>query len=520
MNGLYHLVRADFLERTRRHGFLVMLCLVLYLGYLVNSGQVTLRLETYRGVYNSAWVGSMMTLVVNFLLGWFGFYFVKNSIARDYETGVGQIIATTPVSRVKYMLGKWLSNFLVLGMMVLVLMLAAVVMQLIQREAQIDLWALLAPFLFVALPFMALIAAFAILFESIRWLRGSFGNIVYFFFFIGGLSAVAILLGVNIPLLDWLGFGIFKNSMAVAAKTMYPAYQDGLTLSLVPASAEIQPFFWAGVAWTLPVVLNRLLLIVWSLGFILLSVFFFDGFGSTQTKLSLRRKPASVSHEIDPAIESTSTPKIQLTPLTPSRVRSRFGRIFLAELQLLLKGQPWWWYFAVLGFVAASFLSPLEQLRETVLPFSLLLPTLLWSGLGNRETRLNTHQMVFSAPHPLWNQLSAAWLAGLTIAVLIVAGSAVTFIMDGAISNLTSLLVGVIFIPSLALALGVWTGGSKAFEVVYVLFWYIGLLNKVPELDYVGLHTPDYWLVYLALTLVLLATAVFGRNQQLKGRLG
>ena len=99
MNALYHIVRADCLERTRRYSFLVMLGLVLYLGYSVNIGQITLRLESYRGVFNSAWVGSMMTLVVNFLLGWFGFYLIKNSIARDYETGVGQIMATTPLSR-------------------------------------------------------------------------------------------------------------------------------------------------------------------------------------------------------------------------------------------------------------------------------------------------------------------------------------------------------------------------------------------------------------------------------------
>lgn len=84
LNVLYHLARADFLERTRRVSFLVMLGLVLYLGYLVNIGQVTLRLETYRGLFNSAWVGSMMTLVVNFLLGWFGFYLVKGAVARDY----------------------------------------------------------------------------------------------------------------------------------------------------------------------------------------------------------------------------------------------------------------------------------------------------------------------------------------------------------------------------------------------------------------------------------------------------
>ena len=55
---LYHMARADFLERTRRYSFLVMLGLVLWLGYLVNIGQVTLRLDTYRGVFNSAWAGA------------------------------------------------------------------------------------------------------------------------------------------------------------------------------------------------------------------------------------------------------------------------------------------------------------------------------------------------------------------------------------------------------------------------------------------------------------------------------
>jgi len=181
LHSVYHLARADFLERTRRTSFLVMVGLVLYLGYLVNIGQVTLRLETYRGVFNSAWVGSMMTLVVNFLLGWFGFYLVKGAIARDYQTGVGQIMAATPLSRPLYLQGKWLSNMAVLDLMVFALMIAALVMQLIQREdAVIHVWALISPFLLVALPFMALVAAIAVLFECISWLRGSFGNLVYF----------------------------------------------------------------------------------------------------------------------------------------------------------------------------------------------------------------------------------------------------------------------------------------------------------------------------------------------------
>ncbi|PKN93603.1 MAG: hypothetical protein CVU44_09660 [Chloroflexi bacterium HGW-Chloroflexi-6] len=521
MNVIYHLARADFLERTRRYSFLIMLGLVLYLGYLVNIGQITLRLETYRGVFNSAWVGSMMTLVVNFLLGWFGFYLVKNSIARDYETGVGQIMATTPLSRPVYLLGKWLSNFMVLDLLVLILMLAAVAMQFIQREApQIDFWALSAPFLFVALPFMALVAALAVLFESISWLRGSFGNVVYFFLFIMVIAMVAIMFGGQIPLLDWLGFGVFKSSMAIAAQAAYPAYQGGLALSMVPASAEIQPFEWAGVDWTLSIILPRLAIFGLAIGLTLLGALFFDRFDTSRARLR-GKKAVSGVNEPGPSDEMTSTtaesnPTVRLTPLTAASPRFHFGTLFLAELRLLLYRLPWWWYLVAVGLIAASFFLPLETLRQNILPAALVWPLLVWSGLGYRETRHDTRQMVFSAPRPLWNQIPVAWLAGFVVALLMGGGTLVRFGLADEIASQLSLAAGLLFIPSLALALGVWTGSSKAFEVVYVVFWYLGLLNKVLELDYLGLHTPQNWPVYLLLSLALFALALLGRQRQLK----
>ena len=41
---LYHMARADFLERVRRYGFLMMLGLVVWLGYLAASGQMRMRI--------------------------------------------------------------------------------------------------------------------------------------------------------------------------------------------------------------------------------------------------------------------------------------------------------------------------------------------------------------------------------------------------------------------------------------------------------------------------------------------
>ena len=136
----------------------------------------------------------MTVLVTNTFLGLFGFYLVNDCIERDIRTGVGQIIATTPVSRAAYLVGKWISNFVVLFVLVLILAAAAAVMVLLKREAALDLGALLMPFLAVALPYMALIAALAVVFETVPWLRGAVGNVIYFFLWIFSLIGPGVLM--------------------------------------------------------------------------------------------------------------------------------------------------------------------------------------------------------------------------------------------------------------------------------------------------------------------------------------
>ena len=51
---IYHLARADFLERVRRYSFLVMLGLVVWLGYPAAMGNLVLSVPPdYRGEFNS-----------------------------------------------------------------------------------------------------------------------------------------------------------------------------------------------------------------------------------------------------------------------------------------------------------------------------------------------------------------------------------------------------------------------------------------------------------------------------------
>ena len=514
---LYHLARADFLERVRRYSFLITLGLVLFLGYSIASGQLVLVVgQNYRGVINSAWVGGLMAAIVNFFLGLFGFYLIKGSVSRDYETGVGQIMAATTLKRPLYTLGKWLSNFAVLGVMVALLAVVAVVMQLVYREDPIiNWWALLAPFLLLVLPFMAFTAALGVLFETIGWLRGGLGNVVYFLLYIMVITmlSVWVIVGAS-QSLDLVGMGILQASMGQAAKAVYPGYDGSFKITwMVP---DFQTFYWSGIAWTGELVLSRLGLVLASGGLAALAAVFFDRFNPSRLLRMKKKRATFQALEPVPAIESTPALDVHLTPLTASRFRFRFGSLFLAEMKLLLKGQPWWWYAIALGLLVAQHSAPLAAARS-LLVAAWVWPILLLSKLGCRENIYDTRQMVFSASHPVAAQLSAAWLSAFALTALLGSGAFLRFISAGETFSILGWLCGVFFIPSLALACGVLTGSNKAFEVLYVLWMYM-IIQKMPAFDFIGLTPASPLHIYIPLAFVLAAISIIARRVQLKMR--
>lgn len=512
---LYHLARADFLERIRRDGFLITLGLALFLGYAIASGQLTLVVgQHYRGTLNAAWVGGLMAAIVNFFLGLFGFYLVKGSLRRDYETGVGQIMAATPLKRPLYTLGKWASNFAVLSMMTVILMAVAALMQWLYREEPgFDWWALLAPFLLLTLPFMAFTAALAVLFETIAWLRGGLGNVAYFFLFITVVSLLsfAAMSGAS-PALDLLGMGVLSRSMGQAARAVYPNYDGSFRITWLVS--ELQVFRWDGIAWTSEIVISRLLWLFFSIGIAALSAVFFDRFDTSRPAPNQRTKTASDSPQPAPAIGHLPASNLSLTPLTDARARFRFDALFTAELKLLLKGQRWWWYAIAAGLVAAQFFAPLNSVHN-LLMMAWVWHIFLIGKLGCRETLYNTQQMIFSAPHPLANQLPAAWLAAFMVTALLGSGAWTRFILAGETFSVLGWLTGALFIPSLALALGTLTGRSKTFEALYVPWAYL-LTQRIPAFDFVGFTPASPLRIYLLLSLALLCLAFIARQRQVK----
>lgn len=513
---VYHLARADFLERVRRYGFLVTLGLAVFLGYQAAIGNITLRLNEYRGEFNTAWAGAMMSLIATLFLGWFGFYVVKGSVNRDSESGVGQIMATTPLTRTLYTIGKWFSNFAVLMTMVLILAVFAVIIQFINGEsAQLDVMGLLAPFFLVTTPVMALVAALAVLFETISFLQGGFGNVVYFFLFAFLTPLTDTQFIKDRPGLDPLGLSIFIESMGNAARAKFPGYTSGFSLGIDLESAT-DVFTWTGVDWNPDILFYRTAIFLLAIGLTLLAALFFTRFDPSRRRPRRRNIPASLPEtEVVSTSPALSHP-VHLTPLRGSKSSAPFFRVLSSELKLLLKGQRWWWYAVMLGLILAGAINTAQNSRQFVLMMAWIWPILVWSGMGNRELRNNTQQMVFSSAEPLLRQLPAQWLAGFLVSALAGSGVLVKILSAGDVTGVWAWISAATFIPSLALACGVVSGSHKVFEILYMCLWYIGPLNKVPPLDYPGTTSDGNIGFFVPFSIVLILAAFISRARQLR----
>jgi hypothetical protein len=353
---LLALAAADFRERTRRPGYLVTLATAVVLGYLAlppaTSQWVIMDAGGYRGVYNSAYAATATALAGSLWLMLGGFYVVRSAIARDQHTGVGQILAATPLSRAGYLAGKFCSNLLVLASLAGVLAVTAVVLQLARGESwAVDPGPLLLPFVLFTLPVLAVTAAVAVLFETVPVLRAGVGNIAWFF--LGMFLAIG---GGGVPL---GGLGTVAASMRAALAAQHLPAAAEFSVGFTKVDQPLRTFTWAGLHPSGGFVTGRLILLLAAACLALVPALWFGRFDPARTRprratpdrgatSGATLVPGSVAGS---GADRTPTARRSLTlaPL-PARTRPRlaFRRLLAGEVRILVQGTSrWWWLVAV-----------------------------------------------------------------------------------------------------------------------------------------------------------------------------
>jgi hypothetical protein len=434
-----------------------------------------------------------------------------------------------------YLVGKMLSNLAVLATMVAVLAAAAGAMQIVLGEDRhVQLLPLVTPLALVTLPVMGLVAAMGVCFEVIPFLRGGLGNVAYFFLWIATLSLSAATGRGQAS--EAVGISRVVIEMQAACTKAFPDYAGGgnytMGFNIKDGTWDPRTFVWDGLHWTPEMLAWRAFWMAIPFALTLLASLFFDRFDTQRAGVGGRMarpargrgKPAPQPGEIAeraPAFAASHPVAGRMLSGAAARAgRSRLAALVLAELRIALKGVSRWWWLVALGLAVASLFAPLAAVRGFLVPFALVWPVLRWSAMGTREISHRTDALLFSSPRPIAGLLAAQWLAGWIIAVMASAGALVRFAVTAEWGSLAALLAGVVFIPAMALACGTWTGGGKLFEVLYLILWYGGPMNRIPPIDFVGATQPAAGpgapILFTVAAAALMSLALLGRRRQLR----
>lgn len=520
INSIFHIAKADFLQRIRSYYFLITLAVCVFIIYsfvpAIDAGYRIVSLGNYRGFYNSAWIGSMVAMCVPFFT-LLGFYVINNAVKRDIDTGVGQIIATTRINRIQYLSGKLLSNFAVLLLMLTIIAFMTVVMFLLRGEtSKLELGKLLLPLFILTVPAMFILASLALFFDSIKILSRGGINIAYFFLWIFIVSSA-----LWSPYTDVFGVNTCLNEITKSVSASHPDWngQSGTGILISGSQASCKVFIWEGMKWTPEIFLQRIFWMCAAFSLVLLASLQFNSFDTVETKAKRRRtwwfmKGQTVlpEHDIAPM-------RIRYRDLPVAKARFSFIKLSVAELRLMLKGRAMLWLLLTAGLWIASVFTPLNIAYKYFLPLLWFLQTLILSTLGSRELANRCNEYIFSAASPLQRQLPATFSAAVILMLTLAIPVLLRVFFSGNFYGVYAILTGALFIPAFAIASGILTGGSKLFEVTFTVIVY-GILNGVPFFDFTGAikesHETGIAHYLLAITILLVILALTGRKYQIR----
>jgi hypothetical protein len=466
---------ADFRDRVRRPAYLVTVLGAVALGYLAappgTSDYAMFKVGGFRGMYNSSYLGTLLALVGALWLALGGFYVVKNAITKDTSSGVGQILAASPVRNLAYLLGKFLSNLLILSTMAGFLALTALGMLLLRGESgTIDPIGLWLPFPLLCLPALAVSAAAAVLFESVRPLRGGAGNILWFFAFLAASAGGWFTIG-----LSEITASLRKDLLAQHPEVTETEISLGLTVEEV----GLQTFRWSGLEVTGGLVAGQLGLLLAAVLIAAVPAVWFSRFDPSRARLPVRTAAGRPSDPEPVAGAFTAT-----RPRTAVRRGNPFRRLVAGELRVLLKGQSRWWWAGLVGLTGLALFVPAAGGLNVVLLLAWIWPVLVWSRMGAHAFVHEVHVLV-EAGSGAHRRALAEWLAGAAVAALAGAGPLIRMLLTGDGAGVAAWVAGAALIPALALLLGSLSRSPRLFQVVYLGLWY-AVLNRTAAVDFLG----------------------------------
>jgi len=487
------IILADFRIRFRRLSTLVIFLLLSAMAYAwvpdPATGRALLQINGQRALYNSAAVGMATAALCGLFIGLVGFYVISNTIGRDARSRCGFVIASTNAGSLEYLIGKFAGNVVFLATFTFGFMCSSMLMILVRGEAALQPFIFAKQYLLIVPSVIVSVSAIALLFESIPFLSGRFGDVAYFFVWI-------VLLGVTVSAIENGGspgiYGAFDISGLgfMIHSLKHQLHTSSISVGAMTFDAHKGTFIFDGLHLTRAWIVPRLLSMLMPVPILLLSRVFFHRFDPVRVKQSSVKQRDSVLARINRLFKPLTAGSMSLVARGrgPSLVRSA-----VADALLTITAAP----LLALAMLLVSFVAP---------PYVVIAGLgIAIAGIASRETQAGTSALAFAAPYIQPRFVAFKLLS--TLFVLL--PFAVVPLLR---SRSIGFAVGIFFLAAAATFLGFVSSNAKTFTVLFLTFWYVAVNDKgaTPALDFAGFNhsaTPLVTVTYALIALGFIAAA-------------
>ena len=477
------IVRADFLVRFRRPSTLVVFLLLSAFAYLwipaPSSGRALLQVNGHRALYNSGAIGMATASIAMIFVGLFGFYVISNAVRRDIVTRCGVVAASTPMRTIEYLLGKFLGNVAFLSTFTAGFMLSSMATLAIRAEAPMEPLVFVRQYLLLTPAAITFVSALAVLFESIRWLSGKFGDAIYFFLWVTSLGVVAsqeagkggIRWGRYV---DFTGFGF------MIGQTQRNLGVTSVSIGSTPVDPSLPPAVFPGLNLPAEWLWPRIISILLPLALLPVAGLFFHRFDPVLTRRAADKGKRNWLGRIQMLFKPLSRSVVDFLMRPAREIVSLFD---LGRCHAYATLSP----FALLAILIAALVTLVAPGESLSIIFAAL--AILVADVVTRDARAATTAIIHAAPrlreNLVWWKFGSAFL----LALLLCAVPLLRNVANGPLRSVT-LLVGIFFTAAMATSLGVLAGNSKAFIAAFLSFWYVVVNDRgaSPLLDFAGFY--------------------------------
>lgn len=464
---IYQVLKADLLERTRRFSFLIICTLSMFLAFFsvphVEAPLVSICMEPniFNQGSNPSWIPITIALCGGILFPMIGFSFINNNISMDRNNGLLYCMQSMSMKKGNYIIGKFLSNLLILTVMWLLVMIGATLMLPFQFPNQsLNIYDFISPFIGIY-PGIIFTSAFAIVLGSIPFISRKARNTI-------GLTILFVLFLINYstsdfknPLLRVFDYSNYRWIMDSINNAVIPIIGRGVqeTGILVPGgmfadSKGGQELFFHGLSWSSQYFIDKIILILISIALILLAAI----------SLETTEQKKNVSSDNLEKKERTGEKTIYCT------------NQFVSEYRMLLKGFPKSCFALNAGLWICCIFAPLGYVQGYLWIIMLIFSVTIFSQMGCREYENNLTEYFTTIKFSLIRQMLYSYLWG-TVTLLVLSTPVIIrcFIRQKPLYSFCYIVFS-FFIPALACFLGEYSKSQRTFETVYLLICFL-LLN-------------------------------------------